>query len=109
MTDIVPRLTAADPAAEAALQRLRQRLAPPAAADNRLDVAYRTVDSPVGALLLAATPAGLVRVAYATEEHEQVLQHLADRVSPRVLEAPARLDEPARELDAYFAGARRSF
>jgi methylated-DNA-[protein]-cysteine S-methyltransferase len=109
MTDIVARLTAADPAAEAALQRLRQRLGEHAAADDLLDVAYRTVDSPVGALLLAATPAGLVRVAYATEGHEQVLQHLADRVSPRVLEAPARLDEPARELDAYFAGARRSF
>ena len=29
-----------------------------------LDVAYATVDSPVGTLLLAATPRGLVRVAY---------------------------------------------
>jgi methylated-DNA-[protein]-cysteine S-methyltransferase len=48
-------------------------------------------------------------VAYASENHDRVLQTLADKVSPRILNAPARLDEVARELDEYFAGTRRGF
>jgi methylated-DNA-[protein]-cysteine S-methyltransferase len=91
------------------LPRLRARLAAAAQRDGTLDVAYRTIDSPVGPLLLAATEAGLVRVAYASEDHEAVLQALADRISPRVLNAPARLDTAARELDEYFTGRRRAF
>jgi methylated-DNA-[protein]-cysteine S-methyltransferase len=91
------------------LRRLRARLAAAAQRDGILDVAYRIVDSPVGPLLLAATEAGLVRVAYASEEHDAVLQALADRISPRVLNAPARLDAAARELGEYFIGQRRSF
>jgi methylated-DNA-[protein]-cysteine S-methyltransferase len=91
------------------LPRLRVRLAAAAQRDGILDVAYRTIDSPVGPLLLAATEAGLVRIAYASEDHDAVLQALADRISPRVLNAPARLDGAARELDEYFAGQRRGF
>lgn len=91
------------------LRRLHARLAEAAQRDGVLDVAYRTVDSPVGPLLLAATEAGLVRVAYTSEDHDAVLQALADRISPRILAAPGRLDVPARELDEYFAGRRRSF
>lgn len=91
------------------LNRLHDRLAAAAQQDGILDVAYRTVDSPVGSLLLAATEAGLVRVAYASEDHDTVLQLLADRISPRILSAPARLDRPARELEEYFAGRRRRF
>ncbi|HZC70276.1 MAG TPA: methylated-DNA--[protein]-cysteine S-methyltransferase [Jatrophihabitans sp.] len=91
------------------LERLHARLVEAAAADGSLDVAYRTVDTPVGTLLLAATPAGLVRVAYAIEGHESVLAKLADRISPRVLRAPRRLDDVAHELDDYFAGKRRVF
>jgi len=91
------------------LIRLHARLATSAASAALLDVAYRVVDSPVGPLLLAATPVGLVRVAFASEGHDQVLQGLADRISPRVLEAPARLDGVARELDDYFAGRRHAF
>ena len=102
-------LAAAYPVADADLDRLRARLA--AAADGRgvLDVAYRTIDSPVGQLLLAATAAGLVRVAFASEGLDGVLQHLADRISPRVLAAPARLDAVARQVDEYFEGRRQDF
>jgi methylated-DNA-[protein]-cysteine S-methyltransferase len=88
---------------------LRERLAAAADREDLLDVAYRTVDSPVGSLLLATTPLGLVRVAFALEDHDRVLDALADAVSPRVLQAPARTDEVARQLDDYFAGRRRSF
>jgi methylated-DNA-[protein]-cysteine S-methyltransferase len=91
------------------LAQLRRRLAAAAQADGLLDVAYRTVDSPVGSLLVAATQLGLVRLAYAGEDHEAVLQTLAERISPRILNAPLRLDVVAGELEEYFAGRRRSF
>jgi methylated-DNA-[protein]-cysteine S-methyltransferase len=91
------------------LRRLHERLATAAASAGVLDVAYRTVDTPVGQLLLAATGRGLVRVAFASEGHDEVLQALADRISPRVLDAPGRLDAVARELEEYFAGRRQSF
>ena len=91
------------------VDRLRARLAAAAEAEGILDVAYRTVDTPVGPLLLAATEQGLVRVAYPNQGHDAVLQALADRVSPRVLHAPGRLDPVARQLDDYFAGRRQRF
>ncbi len=86
------------------------RLDQAAAAAGLLDVAYATADSPLGTLLLATTPAGLVRVAYVDFEGEDaVLEDIAGRVSPRVLASPRRLDEPRRELDEYFGGSRRQF
>jgi methylated-DNA-[protein]-cysteine S-methyltransferase len=91
------------------LQRLHARLERDAQAGGLLDIGYRTVDSGVGPLLLAATPLGLLRVAFATEGHDTVLQNLAARISPRVLEAPRRLDAIARQLDEYFTGRRHSF
>jgi methylated-DNA-[protein]-cysteine S-methyltransferase len=81
-----------------------------ASAAGLLDVAYATTDSPVGTLLIAATPRGLVRLAYVGFEDEtEVLEQLAAQLSPRILAAPRKLDEPRRELDQYFAGRRRQF
>ena len=97
------------PADAGTLARLRLRLERAAEADGLLDIAYTTVDSPVGPLLLAATPQGLVRVAYDVEDHDRVLDALAQRLSPRVLRAPGRLATAARELDEYFGGRRREF
>ena len=74
-----------------------------------VDVAYTQVDSPFGALLVAATPKGLVRIAYPDRPLDAVLGELADQVSPRILEAPAQLDEARRQLEDYFAGRRRAF
>jgi len=91
------------------ITRLHDQLVAAADADQLLDVAYRTVDSPVGTLLLAATDQGVVRVAYQLEHHDQVLQTLAERVSPRILYAPRRLDQVARQLAEYFEGERREF
>jgi methylated-DNA-[protein]-cysteine S-methyltransferase len=78
-----------------------------AAGAGLLDVAYATLDSPVGKLLLAATPRGLVRVAYLDDGEDAVLEALAARISPRVIGAP--LDGPRRELDEYLTGRRRGF
>lgn len=92
-----------------ALTTLRRRLVQSATDEGLLDVAYRTVDSPVGALLLATTTVGLVRIAYEREDFDTILDTIAARVSPRILNAPARLDTTARQLDEYFAGRRRTF
>jgi methylated-DNA-[protein]-cysteine S-methyltransferase len=74
-----------------------------------VDVAYGSVDSPFGPLLVAVTPKGLVRLAYPDRDVGEVLEDLARRVSPRILEAPASTDEVRRELEQYFAGSRRRF
>jgi methylated-DNA-[protein]-cysteine S-methyltransferase len=104
-----PDLPGAFPVSETELRALHAQLAARADAAGVLDLAYRTIDSPVGTLLLAATPAGLVRVAFASEDHDRVLTALASQVSPRILNAPQRLDDVARELDEYFGGSRRHF
>jgi methylated-DNA-[protein]-cysteine S-methyltransferase len=91
------------------LARLHQRLEHDADADGVLDVAYRTIDTPVGSLLLAASTVGLIRVAYDIEGHDAVLARIADTVSPRILRAPARLDNVARQIDEYFAKRRTAF
>jgi methylated-DNA-[protein]-cysteine S-methyltransferase len=81
-----------------------------AAAAGVLDVAYATLASPVGELLLAATDTGLVRLAYIDyEDQAGVLEELSQRLSPRVLLAPRRLDSTRRELDEYFSGTRNHF
>jgi len=105
-SDLFAALPAID---EETTRRLHDRLVREAQMAGLLDVAYRTVDSPVGPLLLAATANGLVRVAYGREDHGKVLERLARDLSPRILYAPARLDGAAREIDEYFAGLRRGF
>ncbi|WP_055585430.1 methylated-DNA--[protein]-cysteine S-methyltransferase [Peterkaempfera griseoplana] len=92
-----------------ALARLHTRLAAEAEHEGLLDVAYRTLDTPVGELLLAATVRGLVRVAFPGQDHAAALEQLAERVSPRVLHAPRRLDQVVRQLDEYFGGRRTRF
>ncbi len=91
------------------LARLQSALAAKAESAGALDVAYRTVASPVGDLLLAATDRGVVRVAFLHDDEDAVLQGLSDQLSPRVLRAPKRLDAVASQLDEYFAGTRHSF
>lgn len=89
--------------------RAADRFTQAAAASGVLDVAYATVDSPFGRLVLAASPRGLLRLAYPDEPVEAVIAELAEDISPRILEAPARLDPLRRQLDEYFAGRRRQF
>jgi methylated-DNA-[protein]-cysteine S-methyltransferase len=97
------RGSATDPTADLAVALAR------AEAEDLVDVAYALTDSPIGPLLVAATPEGVVRLGFQTESSDEILDDLAHRVSPRVLEAPARLDEVRRELDEYFDGRRDHF
>ncbi len=91
------------------LAALHAALVGRATAESAVDVTYRVVDSPVGALLLAATEAGVVRVAFDVEDHDRVLESLGTHVGSRILRGGDRLDPLARELDDYFGGGRRAF
>ena len=75
------------------------------------DVFYAEIDTPVGRLVAARTERGLARLAYEDFNGglDHVLEQLADRLSPRILEGPAKLDDVRRELDEYFAGGRTAF
>jgi methylated-DNA-[protein]-cysteine S-methyltransferase len=87
-----------------------RRFAEHAAHEGLVDVAYTTVDAPVGTVLVAATHRGLVRIAFgAGFDAHKVVQELSDRISPRVLEVPTYFDGVRRELDEYFEGRRTSF
>lgn len=90
-------------------QEVLARVLDRAREEGLLDVAYAQIDSPLGPLTVAVTPRGLVRVAYPDRPLDDVLGRLAEVVSPRILEAPERLDPVRRELEEYFDGRRRSF
>jgi methylated-DNA-[protein]-cysteine S-methyltransferase len=90
------------------MTELLDRVARQADAEGLLDVAWTTTDTPIGPLMLAATPTGLVSINFG-DETDRFTEDLADKVSPRVLRAPARLDPTRRQLDEYFAGDRRDF
>lgn len=91
------------------VERLITNLQGQATAQGLVDVGYVVHDSPVGRLLLAATPAGVVRVAFEAGNQGQVLQELATKISPRVLESPGMFDSVRTQLDEYFAGTRTRF
>lgn len=108
MTEIFDAVTAD----ETTLARLHQRLERDARTAGVLDVAYRTLDTAIGELLLATTPVGLVRVAYigaGLDDADAVLALLSQHISPRVLHAPGLLDDAATEIDEYLAGTRTEF
>jgi methylated-DNA-[protein]-cysteine S-methyltransferase len=87
-----------------------RRVAEGADGAGLLDVGYARLDSPIGSILVAATPRGVVRLGYLYGQSEEaVVRDLAESVSPRVLEAPGRVDDARRELDEYFEGRRRRF
>lgn len=79
-----------------------------AAAEGLLDAAYDFVDSPVGALYVAASKQGVCRIAF-DPEPEHALERLSRDFGLRVLRSPKPIDAVRRELDEYFEGRRRSF
>jgi len=88
---------------------LSAQVAVRAAEEGILDVAYCDIESPVGTLLAVATTEGLVQIGFPDQPRDELLAALATRISPRLLEAPARLDPVRRQLDEYFDGRRREF
>jgi methylated-DNA-[protein]-cysteine S-methyltransferase len=97
------------PANEELAMQAAHNLSARATKEGLVDIVYATVDSPFGTLTAAATETGLVRLAFPEEPLDEVLDRLVRKLSPRILEAPARLDRVRRELDEYFSGSRRDF
>src|SRR5438067_9163863 len=98
------------PGADAGVGEATNRLLDRALDEGLVSVAYARTGSPFGDLLLAATPRGIVRIGFLHSEAEDaVVEQLAERLSPRVLHAPARLDDARRQLDEYFGGSRTRF
>lgn len=94
---------------EPTIEQLHSRLVTAAENEGVLDLGYRAIDSPIGRLLLVATPQGIVRIAFEREDHDAVLERLASSISPRILRGTRRLDAAAAQLDDYFDGRRRQF
>jgi methylated-DNA-[protein]-cysteine S-methyltransferase len=89
---------------------VRDRLIARADAHGLIDVAFERHDSPLGTILLGATRRGLLRVGLPAEDEGAVLEEVAHRLSPRVLDAPRGvLTEARHQLDEYFDGRRRAF
>lgn len=109
MTDLEQRLREGQPDPFLDRPRLTAALSRRAAAARLLDVAYASIDSPLGELTVFVTPRGLLRVAYDNEASDSVIADVVEQISPRVLRAPARTDEARRQLDGYFASNRRTF
>jgi methylated-DNA-[protein]-cysteine S-methyltransferase len=107
MNELETALRDAAAALPAPALELHEDLVERAGKEGLVDVAYAEIGSPMGPLTLAGTERGLALLFYGSPE--AVVERLAERLSPRVLEAPARLDEARRELNEYFEGRRREF
>jgi methylated-DNA-[protein]-cysteine S-methyltransferase len=108
MEKLLGRAARADVSEAAA--RATGALAERAAHEHLLDVAYTTLDSPVGPVLVAATRRGIVKISFgALYDEESVLADLCARVSPRVVEVPSYFDGVRKELEEYFHGRRTRF
>ena len=100
--------SASDPS-QATLNRLHARLAALSAIEGLLDASYSYVDTPIGRLMLVSTEVGLVKIAFENENFDHVLMDLGERLGPRILHAPERLEEAQLELAQYFDGQRTTF
>jgi methylated-DNA-[protein]-cysteine S-methyltransferase len=109
MTELERRLAKPPASAPFDASRVAAILAQRAVQEGLIDVAYGSLDSPLGRLIVAVTPRGVVRISYEGETEEHILAELAAEVSPRVLRAPERTDAVRRELEAYFQRKLRSF
>jgi methylated-DNA-[protein]-cysteine S-methyltransferase len=102
------RRAATAPATEPA-EAAARRFADAAASSGAADIVYALEPSPLGELFVATTRRGLLEIGYDEAQVDLYLERIAERVSPRIVEAPGRLDEVRRQLDEYFAGKRREF
>ena len=98
------RVSVAEAAAQGAARFVKA-----AEREKLVDVVFARVDSPFGELLVASTPKGIVQLSLHGYDQNETLEELAAKVSPRIFEAPRRLDAVRKQLDEYFAGKRTSF
>ena len=106
---VIDAIASATRPAQATIDQLHSRLAALSAIEGLLDASYAYMDSPIGKLMLVATQTGLIKIAFANEDFDQVLRELGQRIGPRILFAPENLDFVERELLEYFDGKRQHF
>ncbi|MCW3041648.1 MAG: methylated-DNA--[protein]-cysteine S-methyltransferase [Solirubrobacterales bacterium] len=101
----------APPLDRPALAEATARFTAAAAATGAADLVYAQLDSPLGRLVAVATPTGLAQLSYEDFRGglDAVLEDLSVRLSPRIVEAPARLEDTQRQLEEYFDGRRTTF
>jgi len=85
-----------------------QRVREAAAEQSILDVAWAMTDSPLGDLLVAATPRGLCRISF-DPDLDAVLRELAASFGGRVVSATGQFEELRRDLDLYFDHGSTTF
>ncbi|MDO9484526.1 MAG: methylated-DNA--[protein]-cysteine S-methyltransferase [Actinomycetota bacterium] len=107
--EVLDAITTATQPDQASIDRLHSRLVELSAIEGLLDASYTFMQSPIGELMLVASDAGLVKIAFENENFEQVLVDLSERLGPRMLLAPERLEHVELELMEYFTGARKHF
>ncbi len=87
---------------------LDRRFRDAAGALGLIDLGFDVVDSPIGALFVAASERGLAAISF-DDEPDDHLDRLTRIAGPAVLRSPKSVDRARRELDEYFAGRRRAF
>jgi methylated-DNA-[protein]-cysteine S-methyltransferase len=89
-------------------RRAALRIGDAADAAGLVDIAYGTVDTPIGALLVAVSRRGIMRVAFEEEIDDAVIE-LSDDTTMRVMRSARGTDEARRQIEEYFGGGRRAF
>jgi methylated-DNA-[protein]-cysteine S-methyltransferase len=92
-----------------AAEEVAQRFAALAEKEGLVEVAYASIDSPFGPVVLAATDRGVVRLNLPAYDADEFLARISTEISPAILESPARLDPVRRQLDEYFEGRLKRF
>ena len=67
-------------------------------------VAYGGVPSPIGELTAVVTRRGLLALAFETDDLDVLLQKVADRLSPAIVQMGSAVSEARSWLDGYFSG-----
>jgi methylated-DNA-[protein]-cysteine S-methyltransferase len=88
---------------------LARRFSEAAIASGDAAVAFATLDTPVGTASVATTDRGIVSVGLPNQPLDNFVERLSAEISPRVVEAPVKLDVARRELTEFFNGDRREF
>lgn len=73
-------------------------------------IRWTDFESPFGPTFMAATPKGVLRLRWGVDDPEEVAEGLTEDFPLwGVKRAPERLEDAVGQLQAYFAGERRSF